>query len=54
MKMKTTDPNEDGAQRKENEANKTNKTVEILCHPNFWDVLVFEVAFLFWVFSIFG
>ena len=42
-------PNEHNTQRIENEAIKTNRTVE-----HFWDVLVFDVAFLFWVLSIFG
>ena len=49
MKIKTMDPNEHNTQRIENEAIKTNRTVEHL-----WDVLVFDVAFLFWVFSILG
>ena len=49
MKIKTMDPNEHNTQRIENEAIKTNRTVE-----HFWDVLVFDVAFLFWVLSIFG
>ena len=49
MKIKTMDPNEHNTQRIENEAIKTNRTGK-----HFWDVLVFDVAFLFWVLSIFG
>ena len=54
MKIKTMDPNEHNTQRIENEAIKTNRKVE-----HFWDVLVFDVAFLFlgpfhiWVVFIF-